>query len=105
MLKQHVSDNEIGRNQSVEHVFAEIAGFDHRTGRDATHEGCHQCRLDQYLLDRIEVNQVLVRSGVGGAQNHVGTIRSYGVALMPQNFIDLLGHLRRLDESLATERP
>jgi hypothetical protein len=104
-MQRHVRGHEIDRNQSVEHVFADIAGFDHCTARVATDAVCDRCGFDQYLLDRIEVDEESVRGGVGWAQNHVGTIRSCGVVLMLQDFIDLLGHLRRLDEGLATERP
>jgi len=104
MLHQHVSDHEIGRNQSVEHVFADIAGFDHAPVvsprmRAATSAG---------LIITLSIASKSMRSSfeaVSAAQDHVGTIRSCGVALMPQNFIDLLGHPRRLNEGLATERP
>lgn len=75
----------------------------HRSCRDGC--GLRQCGLDEHLHDRVEVDDEFVRSGVGGAQDHVGTIRSCGVASMRQDFIDLLGHLRRLDGGLATERP
>ena len=56
VVERHVCDHEVGGDQPVEHVLTDIAGFDHRTGRVAADAGSDQCRLDQYLLDRVEVD-------------------------------------------------